>query len=454
MDTPARTSPDFLAQSVIYQMFLRPFTPEGTLERATRLLPHLADTGVDFVYLCPIVEADDSPSLRYWSERQKISGFNNPRNPYRVKDYYKIDPEYGTDADFRAFVEQAHALDIRVMLDLVYGHCGPKCNLIEEHPDFIQRRPNGSIRYTSYHFPYINFESRAAREYFMGNMEYFVREFGVDGYRTDMERVVPIDFWEEARDRLERIRPDIVMLAESDRRECQLKAYNLNYGVKWGWILRHEIFELGESAAKLRDYVCGTELSSYPPGARFIRMMNNHDWANDHENPENSIGGEAVEAILAVIFAVDGVPFLYNGVEIADDHRHSIYSNRDFGGLAINWANALTRKGINRLQFVKQLVALRRSTPPLIYGNTVWLDHDQPDNIIAFAREYRDKRIVFAVNTRNRAIKVNIKEVTPKRFTTILERGVSCATSGKTMQLSLEPYGLLIGNCFRTTKGR
>lgn len=121
----AKAAPEFLKDSVIYQINLRTFTPDGTLRAAERLLPHIAALGADMVYLCPVTLADDDPRPEFWSDRQKQSGLNNPKNIYRVGDYYAVDPEYGTDDDLKSFVRTAHGLGLRVLLDLVYYHCGP-----------------------------------------------------------------------------------------------------------------------------------------------------------------------------------------------------------------------------------------------------------------------------------------------------------------------------------------
>ena len=94
--------------------------------------------GVTVLYLCPVFVSDDDMNRDNWSPRQKASKMNNPRNPYRMKDFYHVDPEYGTDADLKAFVDEAHRLGMRVMLDMVYLHCGPKPVFLEEHPDFVK----------------------------------------------------------------------------------------------------------------------------------------------------------------------------------------------------------------------------------------------------------------------------------------------------------------------------
>ena len=110
MSASVRKAPGYLKRAVMYQIFLRPFTPGGTLNSAAEMLPHLASLGVDILYLCPVTEADGDMRPEFWSARQKACGLGNPKNPYRVGDYYRIDPEYGTDADLKRFTAYAHEL--------------------------------------------------------------------------------------------------------------------------------------------------------------------------------------------------------------------------------------------------------------------------------------------------------------------------------------------------------
>ncbi|MBR3219425.1 MAG: hypothetical protein IKF77_05840, partial [Thermoguttaceae bacterium] len=113
-----RGAPDWLVDGVIYQINMRSFAPNGRLTEAAKRLPSLAKLGVTIVYLCPVFEADDDPREEFWSPRQKRSGTGNPKNPYRMSDYYHVDPEYGTDADLKALVDEAHRLGLKVMFDL------------------------------------------------------------------------------------------------------------------------------------------------------------------------------------------------------------------------------------------------------------------------------------------------------------------------------------------------
>ena len=392
----AKRAPACLKDAVVYQINLRAFTLDGTLKAAERLLPHLASFGANVIYLCPVTLADDDPRREFWSDRQKKSGLENPKNIYRVKDYYAVDPEYGTDDDLKSFVAAAHKLGLRVILDLVYYHCGPAAVFLDEHPDFVVREADGSVKNGQWHFPELNFKSPALREYLWRNMEYFVREFDVDGYRCDVADAVPLDFWEEGRRRIDALKPDLIMLAESGGSAPEQRAaFDFSYGgflwtvpavlkgEKTAFELRSEMESL---AARMLRYLCG---------------FDNHDLANDQygERIEKTVAPQKIEAAFALSFALDGVPFLYNGQEIADSRRHSIFGNRFFGkNLVVDWAESVTPAGERRMALLKKLIAFRRAHPALTEGKTVWLDNAAPDELLTFRREAKKETLFVAVN--------------------------------------------------------
>ncbi len=395
----AKQAPAYLKDSVVYQINLRSFTLDGTLKAAERLLPHIASLGVDIVYLCPVTLADDDPRREFWSDRQKKSELENPKNIYRVGDYYAVDPEYGTDDDLKSFVAEAHKLGLRVILDLVYYHCGPAAVFLEEHPDFVVREADGSVKNGNWHFPELNFKSPALREYLWQNMEYFVRDFDVDGYRCDVAGAVPLDFWEEGRRRIDALKPDLIMLAENDGViPEQRAAFDFSYGCfLWAapGVLKGEM-PVSELRREQENRAANTL-----PGSRFLRGFDNHDIANDQydERLEKFIPVEKIEAAFALSFALDGVPFLYNGQEVADSRRHSIFGNRFFGkNLVVDWANAVIPAGERRLAFLKKLIAFRRAHPALTEGKVVWLDNDAPDQLLTFRRESEGETLFVAVN--------------------------------------------------------
>lgn len=389
----AKNAPDWITNGIIYQIQPRAFTPEGTLKAATEMLPHVADLGVTIVYLCPVFLADDDADTMTWSPRQKASKMNNPRNPYRMADYYHVDPEYGIDADLKEFIDECHRLGLRVMLDMVYLHCGSKAVFLSENPDFVKRDENGSAIKAAWNWPALNYKNNELREYLWQNMEYWVSKFDVDGFRCDVADGVPLDFWEAARDRLEKIRPDIGMLSEGGRREDQIKAFDINYSFTWFPVLK-SVYEGKKTVADLRETwkkIAGER----PAGARFIRYIDNHDIANDdyHNRRENRWGFAGVNAALVMNFTLDGIPFLYNGQEVADTARHSI-----FGRLPIYWANKETPTGQMRLNLVRELCNMRKSEKILTSGGLEWVDNDQPDAVLSYSRKLKGEQILVVIN--------------------------------------------------------
>ncbi|MEO1189606.1 MAG: alpha-amylase family glycosyl hydrolase, partial [Pseudomonadota bacterium] len=102
--------PDWAKDAVIYQINTRQFTPEGTFEAAQEHLPRLKQLGVDILWLMPIHPIGE------------VNRKGSLGSPYSIKDYFGVNPEFGTEADFRAFVDAAHAQGFKVILDWVANH--------------------------------------------------------------------------------------------------------------------------------------------------------------------------------------------------------------------------------------------------------------------------------------------------------------------------------------------
>ena len=141
----ARKAPEWFTRGVMYQIQPRAFTPEGTLKAAEGKLTYLRDLGVTIAYLVPVMKMDDDGDEQFWSPRQIRSGFGNPKNQYRIADYFHVDGESGTDQDLRDFCAAAHALGMKVLFDLVYFHCGPTAPFLKVHPEFTWWNPDGTV---------------------------------------------------------------------------------------------------------------------------------------------------------------------------------------------------------------------------------------------------------------------------------------------------------------------
>ena len=150
----------------IYQISLRTFTKQGTLKAAQELIPHIARMGFDSIYVCSLCEADPDPDIMTWSPRQILSNSENPKNSYKIKDFFHVDPEYGTDEDLRDFIECVHKHGMKYIFDLVYLHCGRNAVFIDKIADSVIKGEDGKpIIGETWPFARINYESAEMREY-------------------------------------------------------------------------------------------------------------------------------------------------------------------------------------------------------------------------------------------------------------------------------------------------
>lgn len=432
----ARRAPEWVTRGVMYQIWPRTFTQEGTLKAATERLTSIAELGCTIVYLCPITLSDDDPRREFWSTRQKASPANNPRNPYRMKDYFRVDPEYGTDADLHEFVDTAHKLGLKVLLDLVYFHAGPTWAATQP-AEFIQRDASGKPITGEWNFPRLNFQSQKLREHLWENMLYWVKEFKVDGYRCDVADMVPLDFWEEARVRLNRLRPDLAILSEGQRTADQVKAFDLDYGFSW-FNTTEAVLAHGQPASALRK-LWEKQTSLRPRGgARFIRYTDNHDLFRS-----DVVLGEGGAAAMAVVnFTIDGVPFLYNGQEIGDCTPQDLFSH-----WPIRWEAASLPKGAKKMALHRKLCLMRTSEKPLTHGEVVWLDNDQPDAVLSFLRVCGEERIVSIVNLSNRSLQVQVEVPAgcPAAFGPLLADGKAPVAAEGKLTATLGGFGYFVG---------
>jgi glycosidase len=270
-------------------------------------------------------------------------------------------------------------------------------------------------------------------------MAYWVKEFQVDGFRCDVADAVPLDFWEEARARLDRIRPGLVILSEGQRPADQVKAFDINYGFFW-YNAASAVLTQSQPASLLRE-VWEKQRSERPQGARFIRYSDNHDLANDMRRPDVLFGEQGARVLSVINLTIDGVPFLYNGQEIGDTSRHSLFAR-----WPVRWEAACLPKAKAALEFYRRLCRLRRSRSALGSGEVIWVGHDQPDSIVAFLRRAGAEEILSVANLSNRRAKVLLDlGAGASPYRPLLSSGVKATAAGGKLALDLAGFGYLVG---------
>ena len=409
-----RPTPDYLKRATVYQIVLRNFTRDGNFRAAAEMLDHVRSVGVDVVYLAPFVEMDRDMDRAGWSPRQVASGFGSPKNCYRISDYDKIDPEYGTDADFKAFNDRAHALGLKVYMDLVYLHCGPNNVLKDLFPDAFQRNADGTVKTTIWRFPYVNFDSKDVRKYLIDSMLHWMR-LGCDGFRCDVGDGVPIDFWVEAVTACQKVNPELVMINEGKKPEWLKKAFDACYAWPWSFTIRETLISppanawamkepktLSERMKDVRDYE-----ATLPADALMFCFLDNHDTASDDEEKrfDRVLPVEAGNAAFVLTFLRRGLPLVFNGNEIADNSLNSFFGPVEHPARAmrtVDWACALQPDGQKRLALIRKLVKMRHEDPIWSEGSMEWVTDGEANGIVAFTRTLGTRKVLVAANLTNR----------------------------------------------------
>ena len=388
----ARTAPDFLSRSIIYQIWLRSFTPEGTLYATTAHLPYIADLGATIVYVSP-------PNVHGYPS---VFG---PSTPYEIKDYDRIDPEYGSEADLKALVSEAHRLGLKVIMDIVFAHSAND-NVLLNKPGFYQRTPDGALIMSRWRTPQPDFKNPQVHEYFRNNMLHWIKDVGLDGFRADVAGGVPTDFWDEAREAMDKVNPNVIMLAEADVPEQQLKAFDISYNFPYYAALTAVVVN-GESAERIRQQWEKAK-ATFPQGARFLHLNDNHD-----RNRADVVFGEKAALATSVLdFTLDGIPFLYNGEEVGDTTAPQQQSH-----VAIRWdiwqpetqrRTSIAGQQNAKLRIYKQLIQMRKDEAALTAGDLTWVNNSNLDGVVSFIRKKGNDEILVLINLTNRITKVQV----------------------------------------------
>lgn len=422
--------PEWFKKTSVYQINPRTFSSEGTIKAIISELPLLKELGFGIIYLCPIFKADDSTDKTYWSPRQKASKTENPKNPYRMVDYFEIDEEYGNLDDLKALVLACHRLDLRVMLDLVYLHIGPNAEVLKNNPEFVLRNEDGSVYLNRWNFACWDFSNEGLREYLYSNMLYYIRDIDVDGFRCDVGDEIPLDFWAEGKQRIRAIKPDAVIINEGQNSEY-LTVFDANYGFYWHECLFDLLNGIKTSAEVKEAY-------SEHEGDLILRDMDNHDTVTDWPyRIEYHFGHRAMDLILATNYTIDGVPMVYCGNELADTARLSMFANRFHPGVF-----EFTERKVNspeserRKELVAFLNRIKSELRPLYEGATRWISTEN-DKVIAFTRYTEAESITFYGNFSAEAIEIKCN---------LTEHIYAANSKANGESLRLEPYGWILFN--------
>jgi glycosidase len=373
----ARPSPAWVKEAVIYEVYLRSFSPEGNFAGLQARLPELKDLGVTVLWLMPIHPVG--------VEKRKGS----LGSPYSIQDFYGINPEFGTLEDFKNLVDAVHAAGMKIIIDLVANHTAWDNQLLYEHPEWYTHDANGQIISPVADWSDVadlNYDPAGLRRYMLDMMVYWVRDIGIDGFRCDVAEMVPLDFWETARAELDKIKL-VLMLAEGTDPVLHLEAFDVTYS----WNIYQALVKIfsEKASARVVQEALRMESLSFPANSLRLRFTSNHD-ENAWRAPAIALfGPQGAKAAAVLACCLPGVPLIYNGQEAGNAIRLPLFEK-----VVIDWEEDF----YGMRQFYRELLRLRHALPALREGELEMLQHDADSSIVAFHRRKGNNRVLVAVN--------------------------------------------------------
>ena len=375
----------------IYEVNVRQYTQEGTFKAFQKELPRLKEMGVETIWMMPITPI---------SQQNKKGSMGSP---YAASDYTSINPEFGNLEDFKDLVKEAHQLGMNVIIDWVANHTGWDHVWTKTHPEYYLKEKDGKFKIASgmddiIELDYSNPEMRKAM---IEAMKFWVKETNIDGFRCDLAAWVEVDFWQQARPEVEKVKP-LFWLGEFD--ELENPDYGKVFDASYSWTWMHKTKEYYDKNLPLQDLKdLLMRYSKIGDSSMRAWFTTNHD-----ENSWNGTEYEKYGVIakpLAVFSATwNGVPLLYSGQELPNMKRIEFFEKD-----AIEW------NGNNQLSdFYRKLLELKKSNPALRGGDasvsTHFVSTSADDKILAYSRKKGDNEVLVFLNMSKANVEFNVND--------------------------------------------
>jgi glycosidase len=415
----ARPAPDWLRSGTVYEIFPRDFSVAGNLSGVTARLDQLKSLGVNILWTMPIHPIGEK-------FRKGDQG-----SPYAIKDYYAVDPNYGTVKDYKRFVSEAHKRGMKVIMDLVADHTSWD-SVLMQHPEFYKHDARGNIippvpEWTD--VAALNYENPALRQYMVAMLKYWVKTCNVDGFRCDAAAMMPTYFWEQVRVELAKVKPDIILLAEASKPELLTNAFDIDYS----WPLLSTMDEVLIHNAPASNIPRSWEESraQFPKAALHMRISDDHDTSR----AITRYGLDGALAASALTFTLDGVPLIYNGMEIGDTNQTDGGALFDKRNISWNTNGHPELRGIyhNLIQLRQQYAALRNT-------RVDWLHNSDETNLVTFLRADGKDELLVIINFSGHPVAGRVELKNVEGFVPVAISGVKSSDDGPLPMSHLNGY--------------
>ena len=389
-----------LRNAVIYSIYVRNHTEEGTFLSVIPDLDRIKALGTDIIWLMPIHPI---------GEKNKKGSLGCP---YANRDYRTVNPCYGTMEDFRALVSAIHEKGMKCIIDVVYNHTAPDATLVKEHPEFYYKKPDGSFGNKTADWTDVidlDYRNRDLWDYQIESLRMWASI--VDGFRCDVASFVPVNFWKAAREAVAEVNPACIWLAETVH--GKFNVYNRMCGqyagtdsemfeafdMEYEYDIR-EVFDRylrGEAPLSLWLELMNLQEAAYPDNYIKMRCLENHDQPRIASFIEDE---KALRNFTAMLFFLKGSTLIYAGQEYENTHLPSLFEKDVF----------LRDPEKDRSEYFAKLAKIKKTV--LSCRDYLFADADDNNNTAILIRDdgIRQKLGVFNLSGKHNDINVKFKD--------------------------------------------
>jgi glycosidase len=409
--------PAWIMQSNIYEVNVRQYTPEGTLNAFAKHLDRLKAMGVEtiwFMPLNPISKVDRKGSLGSY---------------YAVSDYTALNPEFGTMEDFKNIVQSIHNKGMKVIIDWVPNHTGADHRWLKQHPDFFVKDNNdkAAVAFDWADARQLNYKNLVMQDSMVAAMKFWIKDTDIDGFRCDVAWNVPASFWKKSIPQLKKIK-NIFMLAEGDSTYLPKSGFDAVY--PWHMFKMMEKIAKGDRPAFGLDSINKENETRYTKNTIQMYFTSNHDENSWNHADFGTFPNEIHEPFAVFTHTMkNSVPLIYSGQE-EPVLRALKFFDKD----------PIVFKNYQREKIYKTLLNLRKRNIALsanaAFRKVVIGDEKA---IYAYVREKANKKVLVILNLsgKEQSVIISDKSLTGKVHNVFKENDVVLNSN----QWKLKPWG-------------
>ncbi len=371
-----------LRNQVMYSVYVRNYSEAGTFAAVEQDLDRIKKLGVDIIWFMPIHPV---------GEKAKKGELGSP---YAIKNYREINPEFGTMEDFKSVVNAIHEKGMKCIIDVVYNHTSPDSWLVENHPEFFYKKPDGSMGNRVGDWSDIvdlDYNNKDLWDYQIETLKMWAGI--VDGFRCDVAPLIPMEFWMRARKEVAEVNPDCIWLSESVEPDFIMhlrsrgmvahsdgevyQAFDMCYDYDIHRIFRDYV----EGKSSLSTYAEHVNMQEYIFPANYVKLryLENHD----QDRAKSFIDSqEAIINWTTFIYFQKGMTLLYCGQEVENDKRPDLF-NKD----TINW-----NTGYDLSDLMSRLYKFKKN--PILTDSTYSLKAYDAEDMIVGMHVADEKKLI------------------------------------------------------------